>query len=115
MLPGLLFSNTFSRAIKYEIKNYVIEDILVIPIHLNIHRYSVDLCMSSRYNGSQLGELSGDSGDFAIPTEFEGAGLTGQTVLFQSQRSSLCLGCSHHSFVVWILEDEKAYWSESVT
>lgn len=98
VLPGLLFSNRFSRAIKYEIESHVLENIPVIPANLNIHGYSVDLGMCSRDNCSELGRLSGDSGDFAIHTELEHAVLIRLIVLFQSQGNSLYVSCSHHSF-----------------
>lgn len=89
MLPGLSFSNRFSRAVKYKIRSLVIETIAVIPANLNIHRHSVDLGVAGRENCHELGRLAGVPGDVAVPAAFVAAVLTGLMVLFQGWEQSL--------------------------
>lgn len=89
MLPGLSFSNRFSRAVKYKIRSLVIETIAVIPANLNSRRYRVDLGVAGRENCCEPGNLAGGSGEVVVPAAFVAVFRLG---------NSLSVGCSHHSF-----------------
>lgn len=71
----------------------------MIPTHLNIRGYSLELNVASRDNSNDLGRMSESSGGFAVHTEVEDAVPTELTVLLSGQGSSLCASCSQYSFI----------------